>query len=182
MKTKRLLSIFMAMSFSGILVGQKDSTINSVTAFCKYITKEDFFNNKKTFDGTTVHKYHPDNMYVQNSDIEGCWAAEVYTVVNDFAGKVIWLYEKAGRYASVYGGGNKNTYCVIGALAATYDSQGYASSVSYADYFEIYYTDVVNKIETNKIEVLLKSKPKLLEKYLNETSRCKTNESRKFKS
>ena len=65
----------------------------------------------------------------------------------------------------IFGGGNKNAFCLITGTSVKYDNDNFATNLSYVNYNKVLFIDRVNKIETEKIEEFLKSKPKLLEKY-----------------
>jgi hypothetical protein len=162
-------------------MSQKDSTLNSVTSLNTYRTKEDFFKQNKQYYKnyifnanweTSAHLGYKVPKYYQFTDTN-FYAYEIYVRAFNFNGSLIaegktkWIKTYKDSY-SLFGGGNNNMYCVLNGYHAIYDKDGYAQEAFYSDYLDIFYVDLINKIETKKIEVLLKSNPKLLEKYLNE--------------
>jgi hypothetical protein len=66
----------------------------------------------------------------------------------------------------LFGGGNKNAYCMVYGSFGYYGSDGYLLSYqAIGGWVYMYFVDRVNNLNSVSIEEFLKSKPKLLEKY-----------------
>jgi hypothetical protein len=142
--------------------------------FYIYKTAEDFFNNKKMYrgdwtgsSGDEIRFRIPgsDKKYKVNlsDSISSYFAYQTFSIF-------VRLDEKQKSY-SLYGGGGPQAFCVMGGTSANYDQDRYVIELFWKDWFEIYYYDLINNVLIgNKIEDLLKLKPKLLEKYLLEKS------------
>lgn len=137
-------------------------------------TYDDFFNGKKTF--IENYSYFDEDKLEYIDKVTG---KKIKTKISDSTVFAIEYRRQIGGYVKkikngkydfiLFGGGNKYIYCVMGGTYATYDTEGYIQELFWQDWFEIYYTDKINNIISSKnIEDLLKNKPNLLEKYLNE--------------
>jgi hypothetical protein len=140
-------------------------------------TSDDFFNRKisvKLYNTISVDEYLYKVTYldpITNKKKKFKITDSTFFALEYFRNRSGVKKIKNGKYNYImFGGGNKNIYCTIGGWNGIYDQEGFIQSIRYEDWFEIYYTDHINKIYSREIEDLLKIKPALLEKYLVEKS------------
>ena len=174
MKLKFTLILLACVIIQNNLLSQKAQDTTGMKNCYVYKTEDDFFNNKKTrigkFHGHIIGDeilYYIDTITLKKNIIEPAKLSYFAVEYPEFEGYVKKIHTSSHDY-TLFGGGVKNIYCVMGGTSATYNPDGYIKELFWRDWFEIYYTDKINNIQTTKIEDILKNKPALLDKYLNE--------------
>ena len=172
MKTKPKILIPILCSLLQIAIGQTDSSDFKANKFFLYKTEADFFNKKaiyrgqfEGFDGRIIKYSIPGSKEKRSLNLKD--SCSFYFAYEYNYKKKLHIYPADYSY-SLFGGGNKDAFCTLWGTSANYDKDGFATELFYENYFEIDFSDRKNNIRTTKIEEFLKSKPKLLEKYLVE--------------
>lgn len=151
------------------------SQVRSIDEITLYRTEDDFFNRKNKVvinNAVSLDEYLYKLEYMDKATDK----KKKFNITDSSFYAIEFVCEglpikklKSGQYNYImFGGGTKDIHCTVGAINGSYDEDGFIQSIKYLEWFEIYYADNINKIYSKKIEDLLKTKPKLLEKYQEE--------------
>jgi hypothetical protein len=168
---KKLITFITALFFCWSASSQT-VTDNS---FYLYKSQEDFFSGKKSYLGKMTGKDAKEIKYKDDAGKKKKFS------INDSAAfyfgceydnrKYVWN----GHTYYLFAGGNEKAYCITSAITVNYDADGYAKDFTWGEEgFNVVYLDAASNIKTEKIEEILKLKPKLLEKYTAEKNATDT--------
>lgn len=148
----------------------QDIPADSESPFVLFKTEDDFFNKKRIYAGEWIQREGDIVIYKKPGQKKKTRfnlkdSSEFYFGYQGAGNRWVRVYPKS---YSLYGGGTKKAFCVLGANSAVFGDDGYAKEVYCTEYCTITYVDNEKKFYTDQLEEFLKAKPKLLEKYLAE--------------
>lgn len=171
---KKNILVLFVLFFGKTGLAQIDSADYKANSFYLFKTEDDFFNDKKVYRGqylpsdAKVIKYKTLDAKKRKLDLEdSCTYYFGYQIGDEI--KIRPSQNPKDHIYHVFGGGTRDTYCVVYGQYPNRDKQGYLLGLmSPGGFIYMYFIDKTHQLNMVQLDELLKSNPKLLEKYLNE--------------